>query len=123
MLNHGPPVELMKLFFQLYVVGHCTKNSTENEKKIATDATIAALGQFDFEVWTDGLVREKVGAGVGLIFPKKTKYGNKSSKVIKVKAPAGYLCSSFRAEGKFCPKGDSRKTGGDDNWCAIWRKL
>ena len=88
-----------EVVFQLYVVGHCTKNSSENEKKIATDATIAALGQFDFEVWTDGSVREKAGAGAGLIFPKKTKYGNKSSKVIKVKAPAGYLCSSFRAEG------------------------
>ena len=49
-----------EVVFQLYVVGHCTKNSTENEKKIATDATFAALGQFDFEVWTDGSVRKLV---------------------------------------------------------------
>ena len=47
-----------------------------------------------------GLVKEKIGAEAGLIFPKKTKHGKKSvSKGIKVKAPAGYLSSSFRAEG------------------------
>ena len=76
-----------EVVFHLCVLGNCTKSSTEEEKKTATDATIAALGEFDFEVWTDGSVKEKVGAGAGLIFPKKTKHGNKSvSKGIKVKA-------------------------------------
>ena len=64
------------------------------------DATVAALGEFDFEVWTEGSIKEKVGAGAGLIFPKKTKHGNKSfSKGIKVKAPARYFSLSFCAEG------------------------
>ena len=29
------------------------------------DAAIAALGEIDFEVWTDGSVKEKVGAEAG----------------------------------------------------------
>ena len=58
-----------EVVFHLCVLGNCTKSSTEEEKKTATNATIAAPGKFDFEVWTDGSVKEKIGAGAGLIFP------------------------------------------------------
>ena len=62
-----------EVVFHLCVLGNCTKSSTEEEKKTATDATIAALGEFDFEVWTDGSLKEKVGAGAGLISPKRPR--------------------------------------------------
>ena len=57
--------------FHLCVLGNCTTSSTEEEEKTATDATIAALREFDFEVCTDGPVKEKIGARAELISPKK----------------------------------------------------
>ena len=47
-----------EVVFHLCVLGNCTKSSTEEEKKTATDATIAALREVDFEVWTNGSVKE-----------------------------------------------------------------
>ena len=41
----------MRFELDLCVLGNCTKSSTEEEQKTAMDATIAALGEFDFEVW------------------------------------------------------------------------
>ena len=59
-----------KVVFHLCVLGNCTKSSTEEEKKTAMDATIAALGEFDFEVWTDGSVKES-WCWSRINFPKK----------------------------------------------------
>jgi len=69
------------------------------EKKRATEETLAALGEFDFELWTDASVKDKIGAGAGIIFPKvKKKCGVRKDR-FKVVAAAGHLCSSFRGEG------------------------
>ena len=53
-----------EVVFHLCVLGDCTKSSTKEEKKTATDATIAALGEFDFEVWTDGSGNKSVSKGI-----------------------------------------------------------
>ena len=49
-----------EVVFHLCVVGNCTKSSTEEEKKTATDATIAALGEFDLKYGQMGWLRRKL---------------------------------------------------------------
>jgi ribonuclease HI len=61
-------------------------------KKKATEDTIAMLGTFDVEMWTDGSVIDKLGAGAARIY---TKEGKATFDAI---APAGFLSSSFRSE-------------------------
>jgi ribonuclease HI len=61
-------------------------------KKKATDDTITALGKFDLEMWTDGSMDGKMGAGAALIFDSKGKMKHKAT------AASGYLSSSFTAE-------------------------
>ena len=73
------------------------KRSTgkENEKlrRDITLRTLTARGQHDIEIWSDGSVKNEIGAGAALIFRKES-----DEEVARVDAAAGHLASSCRAE-------------------------
>ena len=71
----------------------CAKTDPDHVKKRVTDDTVASRGKFDFEIWTDGSVIDKLGAGAGRITVTRTGTN------YDVKAASGFLSSSFRAEG------------------------
>jgi ribonuclease HI len=63
--------------------------------KKASDDSIAVHGIMDIEMFTDGSVVNKLGAGAADIYKKRLIGGNK---VYRVVAPAGALCSSYKSE-------------------------
>jgi ribonuclease HI len=79
--------------FNTTTIIKCSKTSSVEEKLRANNATREGLGDFDWEIWTDGTVQDKLGAGAALIFKKHV-----SEAVNSVIAPSGYLSASFRAE-------------------------
>ena len=70
----------------------CTKSDPDPVKKKATEDTLKMLGTFDVEIWTDGSVVDKKGAGAARIFVTKSKTSYDAV------APSGFLSSSFRSE-------------------------
>lgn len=71
---------------------NCVKSDPVEVKKRTSLDKIASLGKFDIEVWTDGSMVGKIGAGAGVIRVCKT------GAEYNAEAPSGFLSSSFRAE-------------------------
>jgi ribonuclease HI len=80
-----------KVEFNTGMIQECSKDAELKVKKAITMKTIEKLGYFNTELWTDGSVEDKVGAGAGMIYDKRVC-------VATVGAPSGYLSSSYRAE-------------------------
>ena len=82
-----------KVTFQTHLRKPCKKSDSEEVRKNATMETLEALGVFDLEMWTDGSVEEKIGAGASVLFAKDI---DKPWEIAI--APSGYLSSSYRSE-------------------------
>jgi ribonuclease HI len=72
--------------------GKCNKADPPEVWKQATEDIISALGHHNIEIWSDGGVMNKRGAGAAIVFD------NDLNKTFSVGGPAGNLCSSFKAE-------------------------
>jgi hypothetical protein len=90
-----PPWDTANAYEVTYVtdlVKICKKTDPPELWKIETENTIAACGLHDIEVWSDGAVIDKQGAGAA------NTYDNDRNKMYSDAVPAGNLCSSYKAE-------------------------
>ena len=83
--------DVSKVEFNTSMIKECKKDASDKIKKYITMKTIESLGPFDKELWTDGSVEEKIGAGAGMIYMK-------NSCIATAGSPSGYLSSSYRSE-------------------------
>jgi ribonuclease HI len=83
-----------KVLFNISVNDPCSKSDSNEAKFKASMSSLEQLGIFDYEIWTDGSVKDKKGAGAGLLFSK-----DRNTPFAKASAPSGFLSSSFRSEG------------------------
>ena len=77
------------------LVTPCSHSDNVEVWKKATEDSIAVHGVKDIEIFTDGSVVNKCGAGAANIYVKNIRGRDIIHKAI---APAGPLCSSFKAE-------------------------
>lgn len=70
----------------------CTAADTNEVKKMRIDLTMAAHGTFDIELYTDGSVKDKLGAGAAMI------YTNNGRNIKIDKKSSGYISTSYHAE-------------------------
>jgi ribonuclease HI len=84
-----------KIKFMTHLVSPCIHSDSAEVWKKASDDSIAVHGIMDIEMFTDGSVVNKLGAGAADIYEQRLIGGNK---VYRVVAPAGALCSSYKSE-------------------------
>ena len=84
-----------KIKFITNLITPCVHSDSIEVWKKATDDTISAHGEKNIEMFTDGSVIDKLGAGAADIYERKDIGQDKLYRVV---APAGPLCSSFKAE-------------------------
>ena len=82
-----------KIMFNTTLLKECNKSESEEIRRLATMETLEALGEFDLEMWTDGSVVNKIGAGAAILFEKDVL-----QPIHKAMAASGYLSSSYRSE-------------------------
>ena len=88
--------------FCLTLTEPCPKSLPDSERRRIATATLAALGPFSFELWTDGSVQvdrqsgKEAGAGAAHLYDSAS---HSRHPVHKDSKAAGYLSSSFTAEG------------------------
>ena len=82
-----------KVIFHTHLLKPWKKKDCVELRKKATKDTLEALGEFDMEMWTDGSVENKVGAGAAILFGKDIL-----KPLDEAMAPSGYLSSSYRSE-------------------------
>ena len=86
--------DLNSVTFNETVLGFSVSSGDDKARRFqASQETLAALGTYDTEVWSDGSVVDGVGTCAFTI------YRVSSSEPIIGLLPAGNLCSSYRAEG------------------------
>ena len=78
-------------FFTSLSVGCSKKVSSDEERRLATEATLRDRGPHSYELWTDGSVVDEIGAGAAVLFQGDVMLG-------AARAPSGFLSTSFRSE-------------------------
>ena len=82
-----------KVVFHTKLTSPCSNSDSDVVRKKASDDTIEARGVFDISMWTDGSVQGLFGAGAAMIWQHKDTVRTRAE------APAGFLSSSYQAEG------------------------
>ena len=80
-----------KIEFYPDMITLCDKRCSTEIKKEITEETLKKLGDFDYELWTDGSVEHKLGAGAGMLYKGRDC-------ISTMGAPSGFLSSSYRSE-------------------------
>ena len=93
-----------------HLITPCEHSDSADVWKKASDDSIAAHGYMDIEMFTDGSVVNTLGAGAADIYEKRLFGPNK---VYREVAPAGPLCSSYKAEITGVQCGLNRLSGDD----------
>ena len=81
-----------KIEFNPDLIDECSKRDSSDEKRrLATESTLATLDHHHLEIWSDGSVKNGLGAGAAILF-------SDNRPPIVSGRPSGQLSHSYRAE-------------------------